>query len=300
MASPQAEAVKSLLHQLAESATGGNPTIEEMRASAAALGELAAEPEGVTYRTVDARGVPAMWIEPEGAPQDEAILFAHGGGYVACSAESHRKVVGHLARASGARALSIDYRLAPEHPYPAGLDDVIAAYEWLLGQGLAATKVVFGGDSAGGGLVTAAILKLRDEGKPLPAGCFLISPFLDFTATGESMKSRAAVDVMISEDAVKGTGEMYLQGGADVRDPYVSPVFAELAGLPPTYVVVGDDEVLLDDSTRLVERAQAAGVDVTLDLFIEMQHDFVACAGNVPEADDAVQRIGAFVRKQIG
>lgn len=300
MASPQAEQLKVAFRKFREEAlTKPDATLEEMRANALGFGDLTAEPDGVSYDTVDAGGVPAQWVVPDGAAEDRVIEYVHGGGYVLMSAETHRKLVGHLAKATGCRALNVDYRLAPEHPHPAAVEDAVTAYRWLLDRGFEPGHLAISGDSAGGGLTIATALKLRDEGVPLPAAMVPISPWTDMEGTGETMKTRAEVDLIVAPDAIAQLSGVFLSG-ADSQDPYASPLYADPAGLPPCYVQVGNDEVLLDDAVRFADKAKAAGVDVTLEVFPEMQHVFQMAAGNMPEADEAVQKIGAWLRPRLG
>jgi acetyl esterase/lipase len=269
-----------------------------MRATAVAFGNLTSEPADVQCTAVDAGGVPAQWLTPAGAVLDRVLMYVHGGGYVMMSAETHRKLVGHLAQAVGCRALNVDYRLAPEHPHPAAVTDAVSAYQWLLGQGIPARQIAIAGDSAGGGLTLAAALKIRDSGLPLPAALLPISPWTDMEGTGESMQTRATVDMIVTPQAIARLSQVFLHG-ADPRDPYASPLHAELSGLPPTYIQTGDEEVLLDDSTRFAARARAAGVEVTLEVVPEMQHVFQIAAGNMPEADAAIARLGAWLRPRL-
>ena len=299
MASPQAEAVKDALRQLAEQVDGGTPTLEEQRAGGEQFAALTSEPDGVSYTPVDVGGIRGLWIDPDGAALDRAILYVHGGGYVICSVESHRKMIGHLAKAVGCRALAIDYRLAPEHPHPAPVQDTAAAYRWLLDQGFSPSHLAISGDSAGGGLTLATLLKLRDDGVPLPAAAVPLSPWVDLEATGQSMRTRADVDLMVAEAGLKAMADAFLQGG-DPRDPLAAPLHGDLKGLPPLYIQVGDEETLLDDSIRLADKAHRKGVEVRLDVFPGMQHVFQISAGNVPEADEAIARIGLWLRPRLG
>jgi epsilon-lactone hydrolase len=302
MASAQAEAIKDQLRAFREEVLGGDgspPSLEEQRAGADAFADLTAEPTGVTYRDVVAGGVPAIWVEPDGAAGDRVIQYVHGGGYVLMSARTHAKLVGHIAKATGCRALSVDYRLAPEHPHPAAVTDSVAAYRWLLAEGIEPGHVAVSGDSAGGGLTVATLLKIRDDGLPIPAAGVPLSPWIDLEGTGDSMQSRADVDLIVDGTVIKGMADMFL-GGQSSHDPYAAPLHADLAGLPPLYIQVGDEETLLDDSTRLAANAEAAGVEVRLDVFPEMQHVFQMAAGNMPEADDAVDRIAAWLRPRLG
>jgi len=256
-------------------------------------------PEGVVGTPVVAGGVPAEWIDPPGGATDRVVLYLHGGGYVAGSIDSHRNLTGHLAVAMGCRVLALDYRLAPEHPHPAPVEDAVAAYGWLLDQGVAPAHVLVAGDSAGGGLTMATLLLARDRGLPLPAAAVPISPMVDMEALGESMTTRAAADPMVNRAMTLEIVQLFL-GDGDRRDPYAAPLHADLTGLPPLFIQVGDAEVLLDDSTRLAARAREAGVDVTLDVWPEMVHVFQASAGYVPEADRAVAAIAVFGRRHLG
>lgn len=299
MASEQAEAVKETLRGFREQASAAQPTLEEQRAGALAFGDMTGTPSGVSYTDVDAGGVPAEWVVPEGAADDRVLQYVHGGGYVICSMRTHSKLVGHIAKAAGVKALNVDYRLAPEHPHPAAVNDSLAAYEWLLDQGYAPHNIAIAGDSAGGGLTFATLLAIRDRGLPLPATAVPLSPWVDLEGTGDTMKTHADRDLLVNEVGLKQMADLFL-GGGDAHDPLAAPLHGDLRGLPPIYIQVGDDETLLDDSRRIAAKAHAAGVHVRLDVFPEMQHVFQMGAGNVPEADDAVARIGAYLREHLG
>jgi acetyl esterase/lipase len=301
MASPQAEQMKAALLATRASAAGDSaPSPQQMRDRAnPMMAAMATVPARVRFEAVDAGGVPAIWIVPEGATTDRVILYLHGGGYVIGSAATHQNMVGHIAAATGCRALSVDYRLAPEHPHPAPVNDSITVYEWLLGQGIDAQHIAVAGDSAGGGLTVATLIAIRDRGLPNPAAGVPLSPWIDMEATGASMQSNAHVDLMVASAALKMMADLFLNGQS-TRDPLAAPLHADLTGIAPLYVQVGGEEALLDDSTRLAANASAAGVDVRLDVFPEMQHVFQLCAGNMPEADDAIERIGAWLRPKLG
>ena len=271
--------------------------VEQLRANMETMAGIAPVPEDVALEPVDAGGVPAEWVTAAGARTDAAILYLHGGGYAIGSIATHRLIAANISRAAGVRVLLIDYRLAPEHPHPAAVDDATAAYRWLLAQGLDAGRLAISGDSAGGGLTVATLLALRDAGDPLPACAVPISPWLDMELSGESFDSRAELDPMCSHAGLKEMADWYL-AGQDARTPTASPIHADLAGLPPLLVQVGDHEVLLDDSVRLVDRAKAAGVDVTLEVEEEGIHVYQAFP--VPEAEEAITRLAAFVRRHIG
>ena len=300
MASVEAEAVKQMLREWgAAQAVGADVTVEEMRANGETFGEMTAEPAGVKWIEAEAAGIPALWAEPDGAVEDRVVLYVHGGGYVIGSLNSYRKFTGHLARAVGCRVLSLAYRLAPESPHPGPVNDTVAAYRWLLSEGYRPEHLAIAGDSAGGGLTLATLLKLRDEGLPQPAAAVPLSPWADMEGLGETMRSNADKDLIVQFDGLKGMVEMFLSGG-DPRDPLAAPVHGDYHGISPLYIQVGDEETLLDDARRVAERASSDGVDVTIDIFPEMQHVFQMCAGNMPEADDAVARIGAYLRPRLG
>ncbi len=276
-----------------------NTTLAEQRANAEMFAEMTAEPAGVKYEKVDAGGVPAVMVTPDGAKVDRVLQYVHGGGYVFCSANTHKRMAGHIAKAVGCRALVLDYRLAPEHPHPAPVDDSVAAYRWLLSQGLKAEHLAISGDSAGGGLCVATLLKLRDDGIAQPAGAVPISPWADMEGTGESMQTRAAVDMCVQKPGIQLLSGLFL-AGKNARDPYASPLYADLRGIAPLYIQVGDEETLLDDSVRLAHRALDAGVEVKLEIYPEMQHIFQICAGYLPQADLAIQRMAAWLKPRLG
>jgi monoterpene epsilon-lactone hydrolase len=277
------------------------PTLAEQRAaSMAGISAMGTMPDGVAVDDVELPGgIAAQWVTPAGAEPNNVVLYLHGGGYVILSMRSHTRLVAHIATAAGCRALNVDYRLAPEHPHPAAVDDALAAYRWLLDQGIAPRNVAISGDSAGGGLTLATLLAIKEAGLPQPAAAVPMSPWVDLEGIGESMDKMAEVDLMVQREGLKQMADMYLNG-ADARHPTAAPLYGDLRGLAPLYIQVGGDETLLDDSTRLATRAAHAGVDVRLDVFPEMQHVFQVMAGQIPEADDAVARIGAFLRERFG
>jgi len=292
--------MRGLLIQLQQEIVGRAepPTVEEMRASGEAFGEMTAEPDGVTWQDAEVAGVSCRWAVPDGGADDRVLQYVHGGGYVLGTLDAYRKFTGHLANAIGCRVLSVDYRLAPEHPHPAAVDDSSAVYRALLAD-FDPAHLAISGDSAGGGLTVATLVKLRDDGTPQPAGAVPLSPWVDLEGTGESMQTKADVDLIVGADGLKQMAYMFL-AGQDLHDPLAAPLHADLIGLCPLYVQVGGDETLLDDSTRLVAKAAASGVEVRLDTFPEMQHVFQMAAGNVPESDDAVARIGQWLRPKLG
>lgn len=273
--------------------------LDQLREMMETWPKLAGKPEHVTYRDVDADGVPALWCLPTDRAEDRAILYIHGGAYVGGSTNSHRKMAAHLAAAAGCPALVIDYRLAPEHPHPAQLEDSATAYRWLLEQGYDASRTVTAGDSAGAALATGVVLQLRDEGTPLPAGIVAISPWYDLEAKGATYQTKADVDALVGRDVMLMFAQLFL-AGTSPTDPGASPLYARLAGVPPTYVVVGGHEALLDDARLFADRARAAGVEVTLVEVAEMQHVFTFMAGRAPEADDAISAMATWVRARAG
>ncbi len=244
------------------------------------------------------RRVPAEWIVPSKLSTDRVLLYLHGGSYNAGSINSHRSLAANIAAAANARALIIDYRLAPEHPYPAAVDDATAAYEWLLDNGHAPGEIIIAGDSAGGGLAMALLVHLRDKGKPLPALAICLSPWTDLAGAGQSLQTRAKADIILDAGNLSKSAQAYL-GGADPRAPLASPLYADLKGLPPLLIQVGSDEILLSDSTELAERAKGAGVNVTLEVWEPMQHDWHFAASFVPEGRQAIARIGEFVEQSM-
>ena len=257
------------------------------------------KPADITWETVDAAGVPAEWVTPQDCEPDRAIVYLHGGGYATGSVESFRAVSSHLARAARSRVLAVDYRLAPEHPYPAALDDAIAAYGFVRAAGFAPRQVALVGDSSGGGLVLGTLLALRDAGEPLPRTAVCLSPWTDLTLSGASIRTNADVDPMVSASTLELMAEAYL-GDLDRRTPNASPLFADLAGLPPLLVQVGSTEILLDDAERFADAATDAGVDVTLEVWDGAIHVWHSFADLLPEARDAMARIGAYLDQRFG
>jgi epsilon-lactone hydrolase len=284
---------------LAKLPPSASMTIAERRAQYDRAERVFPTPPDVAVEAVTAPERPAEWLRPPGARTDAAVLYLHGGGYVIGSPRSHRHLAAAIARAAGTAALLVDYRLAPEHPFPAALDDAVAAYRWLLGRGLAPSRVVVAGDSAGGGLTVATLLTLRDRGLPRPAGGACISPWVDLTCGGATYATKAAVDPIVTRESVEMMAQAYA-GAGDPKAPLLSPLYADLRGLPPLLVQVGSDEVLLDDSLGLGERARAAGVDVTVEEWPAMIHVWHWFLPMLAEAERAVSVIGNFVRTRLG
>ena len=295
MASPELSMIINMLKSFAPKT---DPSIAEMRAGIEAMAAAAQIPADVSRQTVSAGGVPAEWVVAPGADAQRVILYLHGGGYTIGSINTHRELAARLSRAAAARVLVIDYRLAPEHPHPAAVDDATAAYRWLLANGADPSRIVVAGDSAGGGLTVATLVALRDARTPLPAAGVCLSPWVDLEGSGESMTTKAAVDPMVQRDGLLKMAAAYL-AGQDARTPLAAPLYANLTGLPPLLIQVGTAETLLDDSTRLAERARKAGVNVTLDPWEDMIHVFQAFATFLPEARQAIDRIGEFVKQRV-
>jgi len=260
---------------------------------------LAKKVPGVTSETAAVPGIPAEWLIPDGAASDRVLLYLHGGGYVIGNINSHRGLVSQIAAAAGCRALIIDYRLAPEHKFPAAVEDAAAAYRWLLAQGYKPENIAIAGDSAGGGLTVATLVSLRDSGDTLPAAALTLSPWVDLEVIGESCRTVGWRDPMVSAGILKKYTRMYM-GGKDPRDPLASPIYADLTGLPPLLIHVGTCEVLLDDARRLAAKAEKDGVAVELDVCDGMFHVFQFFSPVVPESKDAIQRLGRFYREKVG
>jgi len=252
----------------------------------------------VECRQVRAGGVDAEWIVPAGVPADKAILYFHGGGFRLGSVVSHRDLIARIAQASGCRVLAINYRLAPEHRFPAALEDALAAYRWMRGQGLTPQNIALAGDSAGGNLMLTTMLSLRDRGEPPPAAGALMSPWTDLAASGESYQSRAAADPIHQRPMILALARAYLGESGDFRNPLASPLYADLSGLPPLLIQAGDRETVRDDATVLAEKAKAAGVDTELQVWDGMIHVFQMFA-EIPQAREAVAAIAAFLRRHL-
>lgn len=256
-------------------------------------------PSGVVVEPVRVGALPAEWLRPAGARADATVLYLHGGGYAIGSAKSHRHVAAAIAKAAGTPALLVDYRRAPEHPFPAAVEDAVASYRWLLGTGHPSRRIVVAGDSAGGGLTVATLVALRDAGTALPAAGVCISPWVDLTCGGASYQTKAASDPLVTREGVARMAVWYL-AGADPKTPLASPLHADLRGLPPLLVHVGSEEVLLDDARQLATQAGAAGVEATLAVWPEMVHVWHWFLGMLDEAQAAVDEIGAFVGAKVG
>jgi monoterpene epsilon-lactone hydrolase len=301
MASRQSEAVSDLYRSWQGTmAENPNWTPAQQQDLIEGWNVLTTEPGRVDYVETDAGGVPAMWAAPKGASEEHVLLCLHGGGFISGSMYTHRKLFAHIAKRIGARALIVDYTLLSgggAHPVP--LEEAASAYRWLLDQGADARHVAVTGDSAGGGLAITLQVRAREQGLPLPAAAMLLSPWVDFEVTGGTMGSNSGRDALFTEAWVGQMAGAFL-AGASPRDRHANPLYADLGGLGPIYIQVGDRELLLDDSRRLAERARRAGVEVKLDVFPDMQHTFQMMAGRAPEADDALQRLATWARPKLG
>ncbi len=252
---------------------------------------------GVHVEQSQIAGIDVDWLRPKGAREDKVLFYLHGGAYVLGSRRTHRQLASHMAKEAGVTAVLPEYRLAPEHPYPAAIEDAVAVYRALLESGLKPEDIVISGDSAGGALSVATLLALRHAGDPLPAAAVLLSPFLDVTASGESATTRADQDPWFDVSDMAVVARYYCSDESKWRDPLISPVFANVSGLPPMLIQVGDDEILLNDSTRLAEKLEAAGVDVELEIWPDMWHVFQMFIGKMPESRKAVEKIGKYINK---
>ncbi|MEU5383486.1 alpha/beta hydrolase [Kitasatospora cineracea] len=277
----------------------GERTVEQIRAGFRELmAGMLVPHERIRTAPAVLGGRPALRVDPVDEARDGTILYFHGGSWVFGSPETALSLTGHLVAGSGLPAYSPDYRLAPEHPFPAAVEDTLAAYRELLERGADPARTVLAGDSAGGGLAVTTVLAARDAGLPLPAGILAFSPGTDATRSGASMDTKEGIDPIFTRSSFEGTSAMYL-AGADPRHPLLSPaVHADLTGLPPMLIQVGANELLLDDSTRLAARARDAGVDVTLDVTADVPHVFQCFAGVLDEADEALERAALFLRQR--
>jgi len=298
---PVAVAFSTLAKRLAD-----NPSVAQdlplLRASLEEIHKVATEPTEVMYEEVlSAGGRPALWIIPISARDSpNVILYFHGGGFVTNSVASHRKMVGHLAKSAGCKALSVEYRLAPEHRFPAQIEDGVAAYQWLLEQGYKPSSIATSGDSAGGNLATSVVLKLRELHEPLPAAIVGLSPWYDMEIDSGTMNSNHDTDAFVHKDTLGLMRALFLPENHDTRDPLANPLYADLKGLPPMYLAAGGYETLLGDSTRFAEKARKAGVSVELEVQERMQHVYPFMAGNHEQADQTIRNMGEWLKGKMG
>jgi acetyl esterase/lipase len=254
--------------------------------------------KGVTTERGQINGLKAEWLTPRQSSKGKLLLYLHGGAYIMGNCATHRQLVSHIARAAGVRALIPEYRLAPEHPFPAAVDDAVGVYRALLAGGYRAGNVIIAGDSAGGGLTMATLLSLRDADDPLPAAACLLSPFLDLAATGESMTTRAYSDPWFKPEDMPIVASCYCDE-SELSHPLVSPVYADLSGLPPLYIQVGADEILLSDSTRAADKVKVAGGKVDIEIWPDMWHVFQVFVHQMPESRDAIRKLGIYIRQAL-
>jgi epsilon-lactone hydrolase len=255
-------------------------------------------PRGTRTENLQIAGMPAAMITVREVRPDYTVLFLHGGAYVVASFRNYGHFTWRIGRAARARVLAIDYRLAPEHPFPAALDDAAVAYRWMLDHGSKSEHILIAGDSAGGGLTLALMLKLRDEGAPLPAAAITLSPWTDLALTAASLHTNAVRDPMLVASEVPRFAEMYA-GDADRKHPYLSPLYGDTHGLPPTLIQAGGDEILLDDAGRMAQKMKDAGCDVDYQIWPGMPHVFQLLVPVLPEANAAVEEIGKFVQRVL-
>ncbi|MCH9693398.1 MAG: alpha/beta hydrolase [Gammaproteobacteria bacterium] len=298
MSSKTSKLVRSVTSAYVRRIDVANVDVAKVRHLWDRLGKFLMTAIGVKIRKDRINGLYAEWFDPKQYTKGKLILYLHGGAYIVGGCDMHRQMVSHLARAANVQVLLPEYRLAPEHKYPAGLEDAIGIYRSLLNDGWQASDIMLAGDSAGGGLSVATLLALRDAGDELPAGAVLMSPFLDVTASGETMQTRAAQDPWFHPEHVPVIAEYYCEEHQR-RDAYVSPVFANAEGLPPIYIQVGNDEILLSDSTRFAENVRQAGGDVELDIWPDMWHVFQFFVNKMPESGRAIAKIGAYVQSRL-
>ena len=253
--------------------------------------------DDVTVEPVDVGGIPGEWSSVPGSEDSQVLLFFHGGGYCSGSILSHRRMVTEAGRKAGRRTLALEYRLAPEHPFPAALEDAVKAWRFLRGQGIAARDIAVGGDSAGGNLTVVLMNYLRDAGEELPGCAWLVSPWTDLALTGSTLTTKEAVDPIIHEGYLRELVEAYVPKGMDPKDPRLSPLYANLSGLPPVLIQVGSDETLLTDATRLAAAAGSADVPVTLEVWPHMIHAWPVWNARLESGREALAHAGAFIRQ---
>lgn len=272
--------------------------VQRMRNTWHAMARVLWTASGVNIQRCEVGGQSAEWLIPKNSPPRKMLLYLHGGAYIMGNCATHRQLVSYIARSSGVAALLPEYRLAPEHPFPAAIDDAVRVYRALLADGYAAEDIVVAGDSAGGGLIMALLLSLRDSGDPQPAAACLLSPWLNLTGSGESMRTRAHRDPWFQPEDLQIVAAYYCSKN-ELTHPLVSPVYADLSGLPPIYIQVGADEILLSDSTDAADKLEHAGGNVELEIWPGMWHVFQIFVHQMPESRAAVRKIGAFIRTAL-
>jgi acetyl esterase/lipase len=292
------EDIKTVRKLLAAFPVMKDQTIQQLRAQMEGWVGSFPLPEGVSVETVDANGVPAEWVKAPGARDDTAFLYLHGGGYALGSLATGRHLAAAFSEAAATRVLSLDYRLAPEHPFPAAVDDAVTGFRWLVERGTLPQKILIGGDSAGGGLTVATLVALRDAGDPLPAAGVCISPWVDLTCSSDAYRTKSDADPVIVHEDIQWLASLYLDG-RDPKTPLASPLFANLQELPPLLIQAGSEEVLLDDAIGLDRRAREAGVDSTLEVWEDMIHVWHVFFQMLKEGRDGIARIGEYFKSRI-
>lgn len=287
------------LHALIRERPPHTASIAERRAAWEALAARFSLPPDLTTDPVDANGVPGLFVSQPGVAEDRILLFFHGGAFTLGSSRSYRELVGRMARAAGVRGLVIDYRLTPEHPFPAGLEDCITAYKWLLEQGIAAKNIALAGDSAGGNLLVATLLALREESVALPACGVCLSGWYDLTNGSESLRPEISRDVFVPTKLIETAPLAYLNG-SDARNPLASPLLGDLHGLPPLLIHVGEPELLIDDARRLAEKVRASGGVAELEIWPDMPHIWHFFGQMLDEGLEATDKAGRFIKTHIG
>ena len=260
--------------------------------------KLAKLPENCKVQQLDIEGMYAEWLSSGNITDDDkVILYLHGGGYAFCSANTHRPLAASIGSSAGVKVLFPEYRLAPEHPFPAAIEDAVSVYRWLLRQGYDPAKIIFAGDSAGGGLSVAATLVLRDQNEPLPRAIVCLSPWVDLTSSGESYRKNKDVDPYLTVQGVKDAALMYSGHENPLDHPLISPIFADLTGFPPLFIQAGNHEILQSDAELLAKHARQAGVDVTFKIWDKMWHVWQISGDKLPEAKKAISEIGDYIKK---
>jgi len=289
-------AIKVSVKRAVRKGVRGKGLDEKRQMLDAAARRLVKLPNNCKVVPIDIEGLYAEWISTGITLKHKVILYLHGGGYALCSANTHRPLAARIGKASGVKVLFPEYRLAPEHPFPAAIEDAVNVYRWILHQGFSPSNIVFAGDSAGGGLCIAAALVLRDQNEPLPAAIVCLSPWVDLTSSGESYRKNKWVDPYLSIEAVRAAVRMYA-GDEKPDHPLISPIFADLSGLPPLFIQAGNHEILQSDAEKLAAQARNAGVPFTLKVWKGMWHVWQISGDALPEARKAIKEIGIFIRK---
>jgi monoterpene epsilon-lactone hydrolase len=296
MPSPE---LKKLVTSLRSVGFSDEKTLEQLRADWERFAESFPAASDIAFEPVNAGGVASEWVTAPGSAADRVMLYFHGGGYSIGSLASYRNFTGNLARGTGARLLAAGYRLAPEHPFPAAVEDAVTSYRWLIDAGIPPHRIVIAGDSAGGGLALAAGIALRDRGHPRPAAIVAICPSTDLAKEGASVTERAHLDPIVNFKSSMAHALRYVGNQDNLKNSLASPLYADLHGLPPILILVGTHESLFDDSTRFAAKAQAAGVEVELDIWDEMIHVWPLFADILPEGREAIEKIGNYVKARI-